>query len=46
MQKHIHQAQTAGVGDDLIAAKGVVFEEFLFLLIQAGIVTVRPEKGN
>ena len=31
VQEHVHQAQAAGVGDDLVAVKRLVFQERLLL---------------
>ena len=40
MQEHIHQTHAAGIGDDLIAVEGFVFQEGLLRLVQLVVIWV------
>ena len=43
MQEHVHQAQTACIGDDLVAVKRLVLQERLLVPVQVEVVRVGNE---
>ena len=43
VQKHIHEAEAAGVGDDLVAGKRAVFQEYLLFLVEFIVLWIADE---
>lgn len=43
VQEHIHQAEAARIGDNLVAVEGVVFQKSLLILVKLVVIRVGDE---